>query len=325
LEPDYFVLDMSFEGAESYFTSIKNLVEGVLRNFVQLSKGQFPELTKIWERKVEAKFPLDDLSDRVTEFCELARRGVVLMIDEVDRATDFGVFSAFLGMLRKKYLSRSSKGTLTFHSVILAGVHDIKNLRARIRPDSEHSYNSPWNIAANFDIDMSFSPPEIATMLDEYEGDHSTGMNISAVAEQIYYYTSDYPFLVSRLCKTIDETPLEWSPHGVDDAETRLLGEDNTLFDDLIKNVLNNGPLRVLLEYIVELKIWHGEAYEEKGCEQLVDYLDSQEQKKGWLVSFAGNKKSPRASGTFEYRGFEIAETVIAYRDREKDAMTMTM
>jgi hypothetical protein len=66
-----------------------------------------------------------------------------------------------------------------------------------------------------------------------------------------YYYTSGYPFLVSRLCKTIDETPLEWSPHGVDDAETKLLGADNTLFDDLIKNVLNNEPLRILLESIL--------------------------------------------------------------------------
>ncbi len=28
----------------------------------------------------------------------------------------------------------------------LAGVYDIKNLKLKLRPGSEHQYNSPWNI-----------------------------------------------------------------------------------------------------------------------------------------------------------------------------------
>jgi hypothetical protein len=68
LTADCIVIKMSFEGKESYFTSVGNLVKGILRNFTRLSTGQFPELTKIWERKVDAEFPLDDLSARVTEF-----------------------------------------------------------------------------------------------------------------------------------------------------------------------------------------------------------------------------------------------------------------
>ena len=35
----------------------------------------------------------------------------------------------------------------------------------------EHQYNSPWNIAAKFKIDMSFSTNQIAAMLAEYEAD----------------------------------------------------------------------------------------------------------------------------------------------------------
>lgn len=41
-----------------------------------------------------------------------------------------------------------------FHSVILAGVYDIKNLKLKFRSESEHQYNSPWNIATNFNIDI---------------------------------------------------------------------------------------------------------------------------------------------------------------------------
>ena len=65
--------------------------------------------------------------------------------------------------------------------------------------------NSPWNIAADFLIDMSFSIQDIEGMLQEYEQDHKTGMDTRALAELIYDYTSGYPFLVSRSCKLMDE------------------------------------------------------------------------------------------------------------------------
>ncbi|NBJ97497.1 hypothetical protein D5282_09190 [bacterium 1xD8-48] len=50
-------------------------------------------------------------------------------------------------------------------------MYDIKNLKLKLRPDEEHLYNSPWNIAARFSVDMSFSMEQIAHMLQEYEDD----------------------------------------------------------------------------------------------------------------------------------------------------------
>lgn len=92
-----------------------------------------------------------------------SEKPVVLMIDEVDQAGNHKLFLTFLGMLRRKFLDRRAEPT--FCSVILAGVHDIKNLKLRIRPAEEHQYNSPWNIAADFAVDMSFSMSDIAGML----------------------------------------------------------------------------------------------------------------------------------------------------------------
>jgi hypothetical protein len=286
-------------------------------------------------------------------------------------------------------------------------------------------------------------------------------MDIAALSERLYYYTSGYPFLVSRLCKTIDEQPLEWTVQGVDDAATALLKSDNTLFDDLIKNVEYNEALAALLsdilvvggqhsfnlrspeidlglmygifderngrvavsniifetvlydyllgvtssasrvskstedrslfikdgeldmsevctrfatfmrseyrdedgtfierharllflaflkpiingtghyavepqtraskrmdvvvfykhkEYIVELKIWRGEQYEQQGIEQLANYLKSRNTKQGWLISFCDLKEQPRESGTIKSDTCTINETIIAYRDTE--------
>jgi hypothetical protein len=71
-------------------------------------------------------------------------------------------------MLRNKYLARELEEDVTFKSVILVGMHDVKSLKLKLRPEDEAKYNSPWNIAVDFNVDMSFSPKEISTMLEEY-------------------------------------------------------------------------------------------------------------------------------------------------------------
>lgn len=44
-------------------------------------------------------------------------------------------------------------------------------MKLKIRSDEEHKYNSPWNIASDFDVDMSFSKEEIVTILVDYVQD----------------------------------------------------------------------------------------------------------------------------------------------------------
>ena len=130
---------------------------------------------------------------------------MVLIIDEVDSAANNQVFLDFLGQLRNYYLARDKKGIKTFQSVVLAGVYDIKNLRRKIRPGEEHKVNSPWNVAIEFKGNMSFTKKDIVGMLREYEEDRHTGMDVDEMAGLLSDYTAGYPFLVSRLCKLMDE------------------------------------------------------------------------------------------------------------------------
>ena len=44
-------------------------------------------------------------------------------------------------------------------------------------------------------------------------------------------------------------------------------------------------------QFVVEMKIWHGNEYNERGEEQLADYLDYFHLKKGYMISFNFNKK----------------------------------
>lgn len=184
---------------------------------------------------------LYELFEYLSNICQNSEKPIVLIIDEVDSATNNQVFLDFLAQLRRYYLNRDE--IPTFQSVILAGVYDVKNIQYKIRPDEMHKANSPWNIAADFLIDMSFSVKDIAGMLKEYEKDYQTGMDVSAVAGEIYDYTSGYPFLVSKICKLVDERVVgsekypdrksAWTGRGITEAIRMLTAEKNTLFDSL--------------------------------------------------------------------------------------------
>ncbi len=91
-------------------------------------------------------------------------------MDEVDKSADNQIFLTFLGLLRDKYLNREKGMNESFQSVILAGVYDVKNMKQKLRPEEEHKYNSPWNIAVSFEATMDFE------------------------AEEIRRYTAGYPF-----------------------------------------------------------------------------------------------------------------------------------
>ena len=190
---------------------------------------------------------LDDLFRIIRKWCKISDKPIVMLIDEVDSATNNQVFLDFLAQLRGNYIRRET--VPTFHSVILAGVTDIKNLKRKIRPDEAHKHNSPWNIAADFVVDMSFHPDDIAGMLQDYEGDHHTGMDIGMISQEIYDYTSGYPFLVCRICQLIDENlaaderfgslSKAWTREGISEVVRRIEIEKNTLFESLMEKVFD--------------------------------------------------------------------------------------
>ena len=202
---------------------------------------------------------IDSLRRHITKMCKDVK--VVLMIDEVDKSSNNGLFLHFLGILRAKFLLRQAEKDYTFHSVILAGVTDIKNLKMKLVNDGLHKtlkdegriINSPWNIAADFDVDLSFSVDDISTMLNEYESDNKTGMDVLAISNEIHNHTNGYPFLVSRMCKCVDEKlGKNWKLDSVREAARIICEERNVLFDDMVKNLENH---KDLYEFMYELLI----------------------------------------------------------------------
>lgn len=266
LTSSYSVISLDFQGiGQSGFETEEKFVQEFSRliwNRRKIDNGLSSELLDQLNEWKNAKNPtvrLGELFDLLSDWCEQSDKGIVLMIDEVDSAANNQVFLDFLAQLRDGFLSRERDGVKTFQSVILAGVTDVKHLKAKIRPEEAHKENSPWNIAADFIIDMSLSENGIKGMLNEYEADHHTGMDIAMMAKGLRKYTSGYPYLVSRLCQLIDSIVREklgaadaWTQQGLDEAVKLILADgEDTLFGSLMSKLTNlprlKGQLRNVL------------------------------------------------------------------------------
>jgi len=250
LKADYTVISLDFQGIS--FESEQRFVAAFSRQVlvaaedipadVQAELAQFAMVP-------DGKQTLSVLFFSLLKFCRQAEKEIVLIVDNVDSATNNQVFFDFLAQLRHYYLKR--RRVQTFKSVILAGVYDVRNIKGEIRADRDKKMNTPWNIAADFTVDLDFTVPDIAGMLRDYEDACHTGMDIDVMAQLLYDYTSGYPYLVSRLCKLMDERIAgrpdfpdlqhAWTKAGFLEALKILLEEPNLLYQSM-KGMLGDHP-----------------------------------------------------------------------------------
>lgn len=331
LEDNFSVFSISFEGLDKAFDSLENLSKTFFKlisdssEFSSISPKAKKYLEKITgksffsflNRKIDEKV----VSEQISKLCKLNGKPIVILIDEVDQASNHEAFLKFLGLLRDKYLNRDED--LTFHSVILAGVYDIKNLKLKIRPESAHQYNSPWNIAAKFNIDMDLQSDGIAKMLEEYDSDNKIGFDTKKIADLIFEYTSGYPFLVSRLCQILDEEipriegfdkKSSWTENGFLEAIKIILQEQNTLFDDMKKKMLDFPEMTKLLERL----LFNGE--------HIPFGVDNRQIEIAVMFNFIKNEKGAVAvfnrifeTRFYNYFAFEASLNLQIYREGSKD------
>ena len=64
-------------------------------------------------------------------------------------------------------------------------------------------------------------------------------------------------------------------------------------------------------QFIIELKIWYGNEYNERGEKQLVDYLDYYHKDKGYMISFNFNKNKKIGIQEISIQDKTIVEAIV--------------
>ncbi len=282
LKEKYNVISLDFQTI-SYadFASEQSFVSAFSRELLSCAESvpnNVKDKMESYAAETHREVTLSTLFMLLQELCAKSEKKVVLIIDEVDSASNNQVFIDFLAQLRAYYLRR--RKIPVFQSVILAGLYDIRNIKRKNSPWNTHAGNEengsvltfddcpwdyrepvPYNIAADFLVDMSFSVQDIAGMLEQYENDYHTGMDIQKISGLLYNYTSGYPFLVSRLCKLMDEQiagspefpdkSSAWTGEGFQAAVKLLLNEKNTLFESLTGKLQDYPELNTMLRSLL--------------------------------------------------------------------------
>ena len=137
LSSEYLVAHISFQDIDPIYFESSDKFSAILLQYIS-NAMEGPSLEKEyaseWNNKCVNDF--NALGEHITNMCR--DKKVVLMIDEVDNASDNSVFVKFLDVLREKYIKRRNGRDYTFHSVILASVYDIKNLKIKMINTGSH-------------------------------------------------------------------------------------------------------------------------------------------------------------------------------------------
>ena len=246
LKDKYYIISMDFQTqmSNAKFSNENTFSVAFAKAFIRILEKMntmFPE--KMREavegleravRESRQELELVELFQYLSDICGAADKPLVLLIDEVDSASNNQVFLDFLAQLRGYYIDRDN--TPSFQSVILAGVYDIRNLKRKFRPEEDHKMNSPWNIAVEFKEDMSFSAREIAGMLEDYKLDTVKDMATGTVtptglpsSNVLYYDMNDNAWLCIRPSGTEPKIKFYYGIKGTSledaDARSAALGE----------------------------------------------------------------------------------------------------
>ena len=128
MSKDYICASISFQySGNGMFDDNKGFCQGFLERVRRSLSMEHKEEAKLWIDESVTDFRKLDYF--ITERC--TDKKIVLIIDEADEAGNNDIFITFLKMLRDKFLFRSAGEDYTFHSVILAGVYDVRNLKQK--------------------------------------------------------------------------------------------------------------------------------------------------------------------------------------------------
>lgn len=187
------------------------------------------------------------LAAYLRRWSEISPRPVVLFLDEIDALFDDTLISV-LRQLRGGYADRPEHFP---HAVILVGLRDVRDYKARIRDGSSTlGTSSPFNIKSESLTLANFTADELAALYRQHS--EETGQVFQAAAlVRAFELTRGQPWLVSSLARQIvtQEVPdrrRAIEAADVDAAAEALIRRRDTHLDSLIDKLREPRVQRII-------------------------------------------------------------------------------
>jgi len=194
----------SVEAVQEFIDPKEGLPEiaGQIRDAVQAAAPEtFGGLTDAGLKKMVGEVDLANVVKRtlnvLAEHC--GGKQLVVFFDEVDCLSD-GTLVGFLRQLRNGRITYERSGAFP-SAMALIGMRNIRDFKARIRPDSESLGSaSPFNVINEATTLRMFTLDEVGQLYRQHT-DETGQVWESGVVERAYEYSGGQPYLVNALAR----------------------------------------------------------------------------------------------------------------------------
>jgi hypothetical protein len=210
----------------------------------------------------------------LSALCARLDKDLVVFFDEAD-CLEERVLLSFLSQLRDGYIERDL--TPFPRTIALIGMRDIRDYKAKIRPDSETlGTGSPFNIIKGTYTLHNFSRDEIAALYAQHTEASGQAFDTGAV-ERTWYWSEGQPWLVNALASEVIENILAYNytfpvtAQLIDQAADTLMRRQDTHIASLLAR-LNEPRIQRILEPMLTGSEDH--SYPEEADPALPDLYD---------------------------------------------------
>ena len=140
------------------------------------------------------------LNFELTKYCASLDKPLILLFDEADCLSEDTLIS-FMRQMRDGHNNRSD--TPFVHSVALVGMRNIRDYKAKIRPDSQSLGSaSPFNIVTETFTLKNFTHEEITSLYRQHTDETGQPFEADAIA-LVYEQTQGQPWLVNAIAREV--------------------------------------------------------------------------------------------------------------------------
>jgi len=143
------------------------------------------------------------LRKSLVAYCQTLSKPLVIFFDEADCLSDVTLIT-FLRQLRYGYINRADIPFV--HSVALVGMRNIRDYKAKIRPDSATLGSaSPFNIAKESLSLKNFTAAEVAELYAQHTAETGQVFERQAI-DHVFEQTQGQPWLVNAIaCECVEK------------------------------------------------------------------------------------------------------------------------